>query len=186
MFEDQTFPKRCGHFDGKDVVPAWEMVQKIRAAVDTRTDERLMILARTDARAVEGLDAALERACAYRDAGADFLFIEAPIDEEELARIPRELPGIHLCNLVVGGKTPLLPRERLADMGYAAVLYANFALQASMLAMQRTLAGLRQQGSALGMEAELIGFQERQALLNGAHFEDLSLRYRAMDASAAS
>ena len=180
MLEDQTFPKRCGHFEGKEVVSKEEMVQKIKAAVDTRQDDRLMILARTDARAVEGLDAALDRARAYQEAGADFLFIEAPVGMDELARIPQEVPGIHVCNLVVGGKTPLLPREQLAEMGYAVVLYANLALQASMLAMQHSLTHLLKQGSVAGIEDALIDFKDRQRLVNAGHFNDLAARYGAL------
>ena len=137
MLEDQTYPKRCGHFDGKSVVPVDEMVGKLKAAVDARVDPRLMILARTDARAVEGFEAALDRARQYQEAGADWLFVEAPLTREELLAIPREVPGIHLCNLVIGGKTPLLAQAELAAAGYAAICYANAALQAAMRAMQR-------------------------------------------------
>src|SRR5207253_6311169 len=111
MLEDQTYPKRCGHFDGKDVIPKTEMVNKLKAAVDARVDPDLMILARTDARAVDGFEAALDRARAYQEAGADFLFVEAPISKEELLAIPKAVGGIHLCNMVIGGKTPLLPRD---------------------------------------------------------------------------
>ena len=181
MLEDQTYPKRCGHFEGKEVIPAAEMVQKIKAATDAREDDALVILARTDARASEGLSAALERAHAYQEAGADLLFVEAPLDERELAEIPRAVPGLHLCNLVVGGKTPLLPRERLAEMGYAVVLYANLALQASMLAMQQSLAHLHATGSVEGIEDRLIGFRERQALVDADHYNTLSRRYGAQE-----
>jgi 2-methylisocitrate lyase-like PEP mutase family enzyme len=177
MLEDQTFPKRCGHFEGKDVVPCAEMVTKIKAAVDARQDANLMILARTDARAVEGLQGALDRANAYREAGADFLFVEAPVDADEMARIPREVPGAHVCNLVVGGKTPVLPREQLAAMGYAVVLYANVALQASLLAMQQALLHLRESGSSQGIEGQLMTFRERQQMVEAGHYNGLSQRY---------
>ena len=103
QIEDQVFPKRCGHFEGKAVVPAREMVQKVRAAVDARRSSDFLVIARTDARAVEGFEAALERAAAYREAGADVLFVEAPRDDAELRRIPQALPGPHLCNIVHGG-----------------------------------------------------------------------------------
>jgi 2-methylisocitrate lyase-like PEP mutase family enzyme len=177
MLEDQTFPKRCGHFEGKDVISKAEMVQKIKAAVDTRTDDNMMILARTDSRAVEGLEAALDRARAYQEAGADFLFIEAPLSNDELAAIPRELPGIHICNMVVGGKTPLLSRQELADLGYSVIVYANVALQASMMAMQRTLQHLHDQGSIAGVEDQLMMFKERQQLVDAEHFNALAQRY---------
>lgn len=177
MLEDQTYPKRCGHFDGKGVVPVQEMVAKIKAAADARQDEGLMILARTDARAVEGFEAALDRARAYQAAGADFLFVEAPLTQEELLAIPREVPGIHLCNMVIGGKTPLLPRDELAAAGYAAICYANAALQASMLAMQRVLGHLHRHGSIEGAEEQLMMFAERQQVLDGAGFKVLEQRY---------
>jgi 2-methylisocitrate lyase-like PEP mutase family enzyme len=178
MLEDQTFPKRCGHFDGKDVIPAGEMVQKIRAAVDARRDADMMILARTDARAVEGLQGALDRARMYQEAGADFLFVEAPRTIEELAAIPREVPGRHLCNMVIGGKTPLLPREQLAAMGYAGIGYANAALQASMLAMQRVLGHLHDHGSIEGAESMLMMFEDRQRALDHDRYKALEQRYR--------
>jgi 2-methylisocitrate lyase-like PEP mutase family enzyme len=177
MLEDQTYPKRCGHFDGKDVVSTQEMVSKIKAAVDARHDPDLMILARTDSRAIEGFEASLDRARAYQEAGADFLFIEAPLTKEELLAIPKAVPGIHLCNMVIGGKTPLLPREELAAAGYSVICYANAALQASMLAMQNAMQHLAAHGSITGFESQLMMFAERQAALNADHYKDLEKRY---------
>jgi 2-methylisocitrate lyase-like PEP mutase family enzyme len=177
MLEDQTFPKRCGHFENKTVISKSEMVQKIKAAVDTREDDQLMILARTDARSMEGLEAAMDRARAYQEAGADFLFIEAPLNIEELAAIPREVPGVHVCNLVVGGKTPLLPQKELAKMGFSVVLYANLALQASLMAMQKSLQHLHDHGSVNGIEDQLMMFKERQIMVDAPHFNALSDRY---------
>ena len=178
QLEDQVFPKRCGHFDGKDVIPAAEMVQKIKAAVDARRDEGFLVIARTDARAVEGFDAALERAAAYGEAGADVLFVEAPHSVEELARIPAAVPGIHICNIVFGGKTPMLPREELGRLGFAGILYANAALQSAMLAMTRVLRHLHERGSLAGAEAELISFAGRQALVDFDRYRELEERYR--------
>lgn len=177
MLEDQTFPKRCGHFEGKDIISKEEMVQKIKAAVDTRENDSLMILARTDSRAVEGLQGALERARAYQEAGADFLFIEAPLSNDELAAIPREVPGIHICNMVVGGKTPLLSREELARMGYSVIVYANVALQASLMAMQRSLQHLHDYGSIAGIEDQLMMFKERQQMVDAEHYNALARHY---------
>lgn len=179
QIEDQVYPKRCGHFEGKAVVPPGEFVQKIKAAVDTRSSSDFLVIARTDARAVEGFDAALDRAAAYREAGADLLFVEAPANTAELREIPRRLPGPHLCNIVHGGKTPMLPRDELAAMGYAGVLYANAALQAAMLAMQRTLLHLQQTGSLAGAEELLIGFAERQAAVDFDRWSALEQRYAA-------
>jgi 2-methylisocitrate lyase-like PEP mutase family enzyme len=177
QLEDQTFPKRCGHFEGKDVIPAREMVQKIKAAVDARKDRDVMILARTDARAVKGLKDALDRANAYREAGADMLFVEAPQSVEELAAIPREVPGIHICNMVFGGKTPLLPREELAKMGYAGIIYANAALQASILAMQNVLGHIKRTGSTAGVENAIAPFKDRQRVVNFDRYKDLGRSY---------
>lgn len=177
MLEDQTYPKRCGHFDGKDVVPVEVMISKIKAAVDARHDPNLVILARTDSRAVEGFEAALERARLYQEAGADMLFLEAPLDREELLAIPRAVPGLHLCNMVYGGRTPLLSREELAGAGYAAICYANAALQASALAMQKVLAHLNEHGSLAGIEDALMSFAERQRMLGAAEYTALERKY---------
>ena len=177
MLEDQTYPKRCGHFDGKDVIALDEMVAKIRAAVDARSDPDMIILARTDARAVEGFEAALARARAYQAAGADMLFVEAPLNREELLAIPREVPGLHLYNMVFGGRTPLLARDELAAAGYAAICYANAALQASALAMQKVLGHLHRQGSLAGVEDALMSFADRQAILGASDFQALERRY---------
>ena len=117
QIEDQVFPKRCGHFAGKQVIPAAEMVAKIKAAVDTRRDRDLLIIARTDAIAPEGFDAAIERAAAYREAGADVGFVEAPTTMEQIADIPRRLPWPQLANIVLGGRTPELPNEKLKELG---------------------------------------------------------------------
>ena len=177
QLEDQTFPKRCGHFDNKSVVPQHEMVQKIKAAVDTRRSADFLVLARTDARGVEGIDRALERMAAYREAGADLLFVEAPTSRVELSRITREVPGAHIVNVVHGGKTPMLSREAFAELGFAGVLYANAAMQAAMLAMKRTLGHLASVGSLAGVESDILGFAERQAVVDHARWIELEQRY---------
>src|SRR6266852_7082753 len=177
QIEDQVFPKRCGHFEGKAVISAAAMVQKIRAAVDARRDPDLLIIARTDARAVEGLDAAIDRAAAYREAGADILFVEAPQSVAELEVIPARLPGPHLANIVFGGKTPALPAERLASMGFSGIVYANAALQAAVAGMSRVLRHLAATGSLAGVEDLLASFAERQSLVDYAGFATLDLRY---------
>jgi len=177
QLEDQVFPKRCGHFEGKDVIPASEMVKKIQAAVDARQRDSTLILARTDAHAIEGLSGAFERAAMYREAGADLLFVEAPQTTGELGSIPSRVPGRHICNLVFGGKTPLLPRDQLAEMGYAGVLYANAALQAAVKAMARVLGHLHNSGSLAGMEDALVSFEERQRVINYPRFKALEERF---------
>jgi 2-methylisocitrate lyase-like PEP mutase family enzyme len=177
LLEDQVFPKRCGHFEDKSVVTKNEMVQKLKAAVDARQTD-MMILARTDARAMEGLDAALDRARAYLEAGADMLFVEAPQSIEELARIPREVPAPHLCNMVFGGKTPIPSQKKLAEMGFAAIAYANAALQASMLAMYNVMRHLRQNGSLEGIESMVIPFKDRQKFLDYPRYVEMEKRYK--------
>jgi len=177
QIEDQVFPKRCGHFDGKEVIPSAEMVAKIKAAVDARNDADLMIVARTDAIAVEGFSAAIDRAHAFREAGADVGFVEAPTTPEQIAQIGR-LPWPQLVNVVIGGKTPELPNERLRELGFAGVLYANTALQAAILGMQRALAHLRQHGR-IGDAADLLSsFAERQRLVDLGAFQALERKYR--------
>ena len=183
MLEDQTFPKRCGHFDNQTVISKEEMVQKIKAAVDARKDPDMMILARTDARSAEGLPQAIDRARAYQEAGADFLFIEATRDLDEMKTVPREVPGIHVCNLVIGGKTPVLHREELGRMGYAVIAYANAALQASLLAQQLVLAHLKKEGTIAGFEDRLMMFKDRQKVVQGDRFKEMALRYATAPAS---
>jgi 2-methylisocitrate lyase-like PEP mutase family enzyme len=177
QIEDQVFPKRCGHFEGKEVIPAAEMVQKIKAAVDARTDPDLMIVARTDAIAVEGFNAAIDRACAFHEAGADLGFVEAPTSPEQIAVIAR-LPWPQLINIVIGGKTPELPNAKLRELGFAGAIYANTALQAAVLGMQRALAHLKQHGNVGDGASLLASFAERQRLVDTASFQDLERKYK--------
>jgi 2-methylisocitrate lyase-like PEP mutase family enzyme len=178
QLEDQIFPKKCGHFSGKGVVPLDEMVQKIRAAVDTRIDPNFQIVARTDAIAVEGFSAAMDRARAFIEAGADATFVEAPVDRDQMARIARELSVPQVVNVVHGGKTPPLPRTELASMGFAATLYANAALQASLLAVIEVLGSLRDHGSLERVSDRLASFDKRQATVAKDKFDALEERYR--------
>ena len=139
QIEDQIFPKKCGHFKGKDVVPLGEMIQKIRAAVDSRHDGDFQIVARTDVHAVRGFEEGLERAHAFIEAGADATFVEAPLSVEELVKIARLLPVPQIANMVFGGLTPSVSQDRLAEMGFGAVLYANAALQAALMSVREVL-----------------------------------------------
>ena len=179
QIEDQVFPKKCGHFTGKEVIPADEMAQKIKAAVDARLDRDLQIIARTDARAVEGLDRAIERAQAFVEAGADLTFVEAPVSPEELARITREIPVPQVANIVFGGKTPDPGRERLAEMGFSIVLYANAALQAALKASYEVLGALKKEGSLASVADRLASFEERQRAVAKHEWDALESRYRA-------
>jgi 2-methylisocitrate lyase-like PEP mutase family enzyme len=177
QIEDQIFPKRCGHFAGKQVIPAAEMVEKVKAAVDTRRDRDLLIIARTDAIAPEGYDAAIERAAAYHDAGADVTFVEAPTTMEQIADIPRRLPWPQLANIVLGGRTPELPNEKLKELGYAGVIYANVALQAAVKGMQAALGELRRKGHMGDATHMVADFSERQRLVHKDDFDALERKY---------
>ncbi len=177
QIEDQDFPKRCGHFSGKAVIPVVEMTAKIRAAADARDDENLLIIARTDARAIAGLDAALERAERFIEAGADLTFVEAPTSEDEMRAITARLAVPQVANMVVGGRTPLLPQAELADIGFSLVLYANTPLQAAMRAMSGVLAALKQDGSLDNVIDQLADFEERQRLVDKGFYDALEQKY---------
>jgi 2-methylisocitrate lyase-like PEP mutase family enzyme len=178
QIEDQIFPKKCGHFAGKEVIPIGEMLDKIRAAVDARQDSDLQIIARTDIRAVEGLDQAIERANAFLEAGADATFIEAPISVDELARIPREIRAPQIANIVYGGKTPDLGRAKLAEMGFSIVLYANAVLQAALKAGYDVLRALKKDGTLQSVQERLASFEERQRAVGKHDWDALEARYR--------
>jgi 2-methylisocitrate lyase-like PEP mutase family enzyme len=183
QLEDQTFPKRCGHFAGKEVIPAAEMVAKLHAALDARRDPHLLIIARTDARQMLGLEAALERAELYREAGADVIFVEAPASAGELAQIGRRIDAPLLVNIVEGGATPQLPAGELSALGFAIVLYANAALRGAVRGMQVVLEHLKRTGSTEGALEQMVGWEERQTLVGKPFFDELSERYATPEAS---
>ena len=178
QLEDQVFPKKCGHFEGKAIIDQSEMVEKIHAAVDARKDEALQIIARTDALSIHGIDAALERAQAYIEAGANLTFVEAPQNRNELAKIPRALSVPQVANIVYGGKTPDLGRETLAEYGFSLVLYANAALQAALFASREVLESLRDKGSLSAIGERLASFEERQMAVKKPFWDELEARYR--------
>jgi 2-methylisocitrate lyase-like PEP mutase family enzyme len=187
QLEDQEFPKRCGHFDGKRVVPTEEMLGKIRAAVDARTDPNFLIVGRTDARAELGLEEALERGERFAEAGADIIMVEAPLTLEEYAEVARRIPVPCLANLVEGGKGVAPTQAQLRQMGYGIALHANIALRAAMRATQEILAYLKEHGSPAGAEDRFASWQERQALVRLDEYQALERRYAAPtrdDASA--
>ena len=177
QLEDQDFPKRCGHFAGKGVIQLREMLPKIKAAADARTRDTL-IVARTDALAVDGLDAALERAEAFAEAGADLTFVEAPRDAAQMRRIAA-LPVPQVINIVHGGKTPPLAQAELAQMGFGVVLYANAALQAAVRASVEVLQSLKATGSLDAVRDRLASFEERQATVAKDKWDALEQRFRA-------
>ena len=178
QIEDQVFPKKCGHFKGKDVIPLGEMVQKIKAAVDSRRDGDFQIIARTDSRAVVGFEKAMERAHAIIAAGADVTFVEAPTSVEALATIARELPVPQLANMVFGGLTPVLEQAELARIGFGCVLFAMAAVQAALLSVREVLGSLKQNGSLDAVRERLASFDERQRAVAKDHYDALEARYR--------
>jgi len=177
--EDQTFPKKCGHYDDKSIVPTFEMVQKLRAVRDALHDPDFVLIARTDAIAVEGFAAALDRAAAYSEAGADMIFVEAPTSEQQIADIAKRLPGYKLINMFHGGKTPLLPADKLKAFGYHVVIIPSDTQRAAIKAMQRVLATIARDGSAAAMIGDMASFQEREAVVDTAGYLARDRRYGA-------
>lgn len=163
--EDQVFPKRCGHMDGKRVVPRAEWLEKIKAALDARTDPDLVIMARTDALAVVGIDEAIERARMAREAGADLLFVEAPTSVEQMKRICSELDGPTLANNVEAGKTPFLTAPELQAIGYAAVAYPTAATYAVAKAVQDLMTALARDGTTAGFKERMVTFDVFNAMV---------------------
>jgi len=181
QFEDQVMPKKCGHFAGKEVIAVSDMLGKIHAAVDARDDHNLLIIARTDAASVHGIEDAIERGQRFIEAGADILFIEATESLADIERLPTLIHAPQLINIVIGGKTPMQSREVLGKHGYAIVLYANAALQGAVLGMQRALGTLHANGQ-LDEDASLVApFSERQRLVNKPLYDQLDRQYAAKD-----
>jgi len=177
QLEDQVAPKRCGHFSGKEVISTEEAVSKIKAAVDARTDPDFLIMARTDAAATHGFEAAVERAQRFAEAGADILFVEAVTTADEIRALPRRLGPPQLMNMVIGGKTPIFGAEELGQLGYGIVLYANAALQGALAGMQRALTVLRDT-KRIDEDPTLVApFKERQRLVGKPEWDALEKRY---------
>jgi 2-methylisocitrate lyase-like PEP mutase family enzyme len=180
--EDQVTPKRCGHLDGKEVVSLPEIEQKIAAALATRTDPDFCIIARTDARAVNGMDDAIERAKAFAKLGVDAIFVEAPQSEDELEEIPRRLPGVPLLvNVFKGGKTPMLPMDRLEKMGYRIAIYPSETQRAAIHAMRNALATLKREGTTESIDATLTTFKERDRVVGLDEWQKIEKSFLAAD-----
>jgi 2-methylisocitrate lyase-like PEP mutase family enzyme len=177
QLEDQVAPKRCGHFSGKEVISTEEAVSKIKAAVDARRDPDLMIMARTDAAATHGFEAAVERAQKFAEAGADILFVEAVTSAEEIRALPHRLAKPQLMNMVIGGKTPIFHANELGELGYGIVLYANAALQGAVAGMQRALTVLRDEKEVRESSGLVTPFSERQRLVGKPRWDALERRY---------
>jgi 2,3-dimethylmalate lyase len=179
--EDQVSPKKCGHYDGKEVISKAEMVGKIKAAVDTRRDADLVIIVRSDARAIEGLEAAIDRVNACLEAGADVGFVEAPQSVEELRIVGRSVRGPALVNVFEGGKTPMLGAKELEAMGFRLGIYPSQTHRAAIRAAQRVLAALKRDGDTNAVEADLATFQEREEAVGTAAWRALEEKYLRID-----
>lgn len=181
QIEDQVFPKKCGHFEGKAIISADEMTQKIHAAVDARQNDETVIIARTDARAVSTLDEAFERAERYREAGADVLFVEAPESRDELRAIGGRFTVPLVANMVEGGKTPLCSVDDLSEMGFSIVLFANAALRVSQRAISEMLRELNESGSTNAKLDVMATWEERQSIVDKPFYDKLELKYSTKD-----
>ena len=175
FFEDQTFPKRCGHFEGKKVIPMEEMVVKVKAAREARRSSDFVIIARTDSRALYGIDDAIERALAYCDAGADIIFVEAMLTEEEMRKAAKAIPKPVQANLSEGGgKTPLIPVHELYDMGYKVISYSGVTQRTAIKAMLDVLSILKKEGTTESAYPSMIcNLADRSELLGLAEFYEL-------------
>jgi len=180
QLEDQDFPKRCGHLDGKGLIPADEMVGKIKAALDTRASRDTLVIARTDAVAVEGFDRAIERASLYKEAGADVLFVEAPKTREELARVVTALPGIALmANMVEGGKTPPLPAAELEAIGFALVIFPGGIVRALAHHAVGYYASLAANGTTEPFRNQMLDFDGLNRVIGTPEMIALGKRYES-------
>jgi 2-methylisocitrate lyase-like PEP mutase family enzyme len=180
--EDQITPKRCGHLDGKEVISLAEMEKKLEAALATRTDADFCIIARTDARGVNGFDDAIVRAKAFAKLGVDAIFFEAPQSETELAEIPQRIPDVPLLvNVFKGGKTPMLPVEQLEKMGYRIAIYPSETQRAAIYAMRMALSALRKAGTTEAIDDALTTFKERDKIVGLDDWQSIERRYMAVD-----
>jgi 2-methylisocitrate lyase-like PEP mutase family enzyme len=184
--EDQITPKRCGHLDGKEVIPLAEMEKKLQAALATRTDPDFCIIARTDARGVNGFDDAIKRGRAFAKLGVDAIFVEAPQSEDELAEIPRRIPNVPLLvNVFKGGKTPMLPMQRLQEIGYRIAIYPSETQRAAIHAMRRTLDTLKREGTTESIDDSLTTFKERDQVVGLDDWQKIERAYLAVDSQKA-
>jgi len=184
--EDQITPKRCGHLDGKEVIPLAEMEKKLQAALATRTDPDFCIIARTDARGVNGFDDAIKRGRAFAKLGVDAIFVEAPQSEDELAEIPRRIPNVPiLVNVFKGGKTPMLPMQRLQEMGYRIAIYPSETQRAAIHAMRRALETLKREGTTESIDDSLTTFKERDQVVGLDDWQKIEREYLAVDSQKA-
>jgi 2-methylisocitrate lyase-like PEP mutase family enzyme len=185
FIEDQTSPKRCGHFERKELISTAEMRQKLRAAVDARTDPSLLLIARTDAVAIEGLEGAVARGNAYVEAGAEMVFVEAPETLAQLDELPRRIAAPLMINLVEGGRTPLLPVSRLGEMGFRLITFSGTLQKAAILAIEHVLSLLAEDGDVRRVYPEFVSsLAHRSEILGLEGWRDLEARYTPKDGTA--
>lgn len=179
ILEDQQWPKKCGHMEGKQVIPMSEHVQKIRAAAEARGDSGLIIIGRTDSRATHGLDEAIKRGIAYREAGADIVFVEAPQSADELKEVAAAIPDTPLfANMVEGGKTPYMSMEDLEMLGYKIAVFPLTALFSAVSAMRESLRYLKENGTTEGY-GPMLRFREFEDLIDLAGYRELEDKFKA-------
>ena len=178
ILEDQEWPKKCGHFEGKRVIPAEEQAAKLRAAADARGDDDLVIIGRTDARQPLGLEEAIRRGRLYRDAGADVVFVEAPRSVDELRAVARAIPDAPLfANMIEGGKTPLLTSAELQELGYKMVVYPLSALFSAAKAAEETYRALFQEKTTASRQDAMVSLGQFEEIIGVPHWRDLERRY---------
>ncbi len=179
--EDQFAPKKCGHYEGKEIVAPEEMAGKIKAAVDARRDEDFVIIARTDAIAVEGFDAAIDRMNLYLESGADVGFVEAPQNRDQLESIPSKINGPALVNVFKGGKTPVLPKAEFTEMGYRIGIYPNQTHRAAIFAAKEVLQVLKEDGETERYEDRMASWMDREVAVNTEWWREREAEYLSLD-----
>ena len=177
FIEDQVFPKRCGHMEGKQIIPTMEMVAKLKAAVDARVDEDLVIMARTDAIATSGIDEAIERSNLYKEAGADLIFVEAPTSLEEMKHINESIEAPTLAIQIEGGKTPLLTTKELEELGFNIVVYPNATVYATAWALKELWEGLMREGTTKNFMDRMICFDDFNTFVGLDKIRELETHY---------
>lgn len=173
QLEDQVTPKKCGHFHGKEIIPAVEMVQKIHAAQKARRN--MLIIARTDSLAVNGFEDAIQRGILYAEAGADLIFVEAPTQKDQIAELPRKIPAPLLFNMTEGARTPIMTHVELQELGYRVVIHPNLAMRVAARAIQSALEILIKSGSSESLVASMLDWDERQKLVRLPDWEALDV-----------
>ncbi|TLX95599.1 MAG: isocitrate lyase/PEP mutase family protein [Thaumarchaeota archaeon] len=177
FLEDQKWPKRCGHMAGKEVIPKEEYAEKLRAAIDARKSKEFIIVARTDARATEGFDAAIERGLLYKEIGADAIFVEAPKSVDEMKKIGNSIKAPLVANMIEGGATPLLPSDQLHKMGFNLILYPLSVLYASTFATIEILKELKESGTTSKLRKRLVNFDQFNNIVELLKFRKMENKY---------